>query len=159
MELKNIDNFAILLHNEANDEKSIKGNILKISLRKQVHFNWAKVDEQNTAILYNPDKAYLFNMGANKKLKLIWKSEEDFYIIDFSKNTKGDILNYLTFEETKEGKIEGDIKYFNLKKEFNRASKVPLISSKLLDEQEPYTYEHFTIYIKNNIYEDAQNEF
>lgn len=149
MELKDTDRFAILLCNEINDEKSIKGNILKISLRKQVHFNWAKVDEQNTAILYNPDKLYLFNMASNKKLKFIWKSGEDFFIIDFCKNTKGDIINYLTFEETKEGKIEGDIKYFNLKKEFNNVSKVQLVSSQQLDEKEPYVYEHFKIYIKS----------
>ena len=150
MELKEVDKFAILLCNEANDEKSIKGNILKISLRKQVHFNWAKVNEQNTAILYNPDKLYLFNIASNKKLKFIWKSGEEFFIIDFGKNTKGDILNYLTFEETANGKIEGNIKYFNLKKAFNNVSKVPLVLSQQLDEKEPYLYEHFEIYIKNS---------
>ncbi len=147
MELKD-RNFAILLCNEVNDEKSIKGNILKISLKKQVHFNWAKVDEQNTAILYNPDKLYLFNFASNKKAKFVWKSGEDFFIIDFGKNTKGDILNYLTFQKTKKDKIEGDIKYFNLKKEFDSVCKVPLVSSQQLDEKEPYLYEHFCIYIK-----------
>lgn len=87
-------------------------------------------------------------MASNKKLKFIWKSGDDFYIIDFAKNTKGDILNYLTFEETLDGKIEGNIKYFNLKKEFDSVNKVPLVSSQQLDEKEPYMYEHFCIYIK-----------
>ena len=142
-------NFAILLCNEANDEKSVKCNILQISLKKQVHFNWAKVDEQNTAILYDVDKSYLYNFGANKKLKFILKNADDFYIVDFANNTKGDIIKNLTFEETKEGKIEGNIKYFNLKKDFDGVSKVPLVSSKQLDEKEPHLYEHFVIYIEN----------
>ena len=38
MELKNINNFAILLINECNIEKDIIGVIEKISLRRQVHY-------------------------------------------------------------------------------------------------------------------------
>lgn len=145
MELKD-RNFAILLLNENNDERDIIDITQKISLRKQVHFNRLNIENKKTYILYNPDKIYLFNMASNKKIKFIWKSGDDFFIIDFGKNTKGDIINYLTFEETNEGKIEGNIKYFNLKKEFNNVSKVPLVSSQQLDEKEPYLYEHFVIY-------------
>lgn len=158
MELKNIDNFAILLHNEANDEKSIKGNILKISLRKQVHFNWVKIDEMTTAVLYNIDKQYLYNFGANKKLKFVWKSADDFYIVDFSNNTKGNIISHLTFDNTTGERIDGAIMYYNLKKEFKKSKKVPLVSSKLLDEKEPYTYEDFTLYMENNTSMDVHNQ-
>ena len=164
MELKDTANFAILLCNELNDEKSIKANILKISLKKQVHFNWVKIDEMTTAVLYNVDKSYIYNFGANKKIKFIWKNADDFYIVDFANNTKGDIINYLTFEKTDKIAISGYIRYFNLKplknvpeKYTGKLIKIPLVSSSQLDEQEPYTYEPFTIYIKNNISEDVHN--
>lgn len=61
-----------------------------------------------TYILYNTDKSYLFEMARNKGLKLVWKYETDFYIIDFRSNTKGNIVCYLLDEDTKAGKIEGN---------------------------------------------------
>ena len=158
MELKNIDNFAILLCNEANDEKSTKGNILKISLRQHIHFNWVKIDEMTTAVLYNVEKQYLYNFGANKKLKFVWKSADDFYIVDFSNNTKGNIISHLTFDITTGERIDGAIMYYNLKPEFKIAKKVPLVSSNVLDEKEQYTYEPFIIYMENNTSMDVHNQ-
>ena len=151
--LQELNKFIILLDDGKNNLIDIIG---KISLRQNIHFNWIKIDNQTTDILYDVDKSYIYNFGANKKLKFIWKDENDFYIVDFKNNTKGDIINYLTFEETKEGKIEGDIQYINLKPLKNlpeqykdKSIKIPLVSSQQLDEQEPYIYEPFTIYIKN----------
>lgn len=147
MELKD-RNFAILLLNENNDERDIIDITQKISLRKQVHFNRLILENKKTYILYNPDKIYLFNMASNKKLKFIWKSGEDFYIIDFSKNTKGDVLNFLTFEETSGEKIEGNIEYPNVKKKFQNVKKLPLFCSGVLDDDNPNIFEHFCIYYK-----------
>ena len=151
--LQELNKFIILLDDGKNNLIDIIG---KISLRQNIHFNWIKIDNQTTDILYDVDKSYIYNFGANKKLKFIWKDENDFYIVDFKNNTKGDIINYLTFEETKEGKIEGDIQYINLKPLKNlpeqykdKSIKIPLVSSQQLDEHEPYIYEPFTIYIKN----------
>ena len=151
--LQELNKFIILLDDGKNNLIDIIG---KISLRQNIHFNWIKIDNQTTDILYDVDKSYIYNFGANKKLKFIWKDENDFYIVDFKNNTKGDIINYLTFEETKEGKIEGDIQYINLKQLKNlpeqykdKSIKIPLVSSQQLDEHEPYIYEPFTIYIKN----------
>ena len=155
MELKD-RNFAILLFNENNDELNIIDITQKISLRKQVHFNRLNIENNKSYILYEPDKLYLFNMASNKKLKLIWKSGEDFYIIDFSKNTKGDITSYLTFEETDQIAFSGNIQYLNSKPLENvpeqykgKPIKIPLVSSQQLDEKEPYLYEHFVIYNEN----------
>ena len=147
MELKD-RNFAILLFNKFNDEKTLIDITQKISLRKQVHFNNVILENKKTYILYNPDKVYLFNMASNKKLKFIWKSGEDFYIIDFSKNTKGEILKYLTFEETSEENIEVNLEYPNVKKKFQNVKKLPLFCNGVLDDTKPLLYEHFCIYIK-----------
>ena len=97
MELKDIENFAILLCNKANDETSISNIVKKISLKKHIPFNRLTINDEKSYILYNVDKTYLFNMGTNKKLKFIYKNAEDFYIIDFSDNTKGNIINYLIY--------------------------------------------------------------
>lgn len=150
--LNDLDNFAILLNDGTNNLIDI---IRKISIRKQVHFNWIKIDSQTTAVLYNVDKSYIYNLGANKKLKFIWKNADDFYIVDFKDNTKGEITSYLTFEKTDKITISGNIKYFNLKLLKNvpeqykgKPIKIPLVSSQQLDEQKPYIYEPFTIYNK-----------
>ena len=136
--------FAILLPNKNIDLLDIVG---KISLRKSTHYNKVKFQDDGEAyILYNPDKTYLFDMARNKKLKLIWKDEEEFYIIDFGNNTKGDIICNLGYEDCENGSIEGEIVTFNLKKDFSKLKKVMLISSKLLDEKEPYSYEHFCFF-------------
>lgn len=148
MGLKDLDNFAIILCNEINDEKALIDVLGKICLKTGTRYNRVKIDDEICYLLYTVNKVYMFNMGANKRLKFIWKDAEDFYIVDFSNNTKGNIISHLTFDNTTGGRIDGTIMYYNLKKEFNRVGKVPLVSSKLLDEQEPYTYEHFCIYIK-----------
>ena len=159
--LETLDTFAILLNDGSN---SLIDIIRKISLRKQVHFNWVKIDSQTTAVLYNVDKSYIYNFGANKKLKFIWKNADDFYIVDFKSDTKGTILCHLTFEETDKIAISGNIKYANLKplknvpeKYRGKTLKIPFVSSQQLDEKEPYTYEPFTIYYKNNVSDDAHN--
>lgn len=148
MGLKDLDNFAIILCNEINDEKALIDVLGKICLKTGTRYNRVKIDDEICYLLYTVNKVYMFNMGANKRLKFIWKDAEDFYIVDFSNNTKGNIISHLTFDNTTGERIDGTIMYYNLKKEFNRVGKVPLVSSKLLDEQEPYTYEHFCIYIK-----------
>lgn len=159
--LNDLDNFAILLNDGTNNLIDI---IRKISLRQNTHFNWVKIDSQTTAVLYNVDKQYIYNFGANKKLKFVWKNADDFYIVDFSKNTKGDITSHLTFEETDQIAITGNIQYSNLKplknvpeKYKGKLIKIPFVSNQQLDEQEPYIYEPFTIYIKNNTSENSHN--
>ena len=148
MGLKDLDNFAIILCNEINDEKALIDVLGKICLKTGTRYNRVKIDDEICYLLYTVNKVYMFNMGANKGMKFIWKDADDFYIVDFSNNTKGNIISHLTFDTTTGERIDGAIMYYNLKKEFNRVGKVPLVSSKLLDEQEPYTYEHFCIYIK-----------
>ena len=148
MKLKN-RNFAILVCNEFNDEKSISDVVRKTSIKKHVGFNRTTINNERAYIIYDIDKKYFFNFGTNRKLKFIWKSDADFYIIDFSSNTKGEILNYLTFEKTTGSKIEGDIEYLNIKKEFSHLNKIQLIGGQMLDEKEPHLYEHFVIYIED----------
>ena len=148
MELKNIENFAILLCNKANDENSISNIVKKISLRKHIPFNRLTINDEKSYILYNVDKTYLFNIGTNKTLKFIYKNAEVFYIIDFSDNTKGNIIHYLTFNETTAEKIKGFIEYPNIKKQFQNEKHLPLFCNGLLEEDEPLIYKHFCIYIK-----------
>ena len=143
--------FAILL---ADKEKSIIAIVQKISLRKQIHFNKCKLnrDDYYSYVLYteSKDKQYIFDIARNKKIKLIWKDETDFYIIDFNNNPKGDIICYLSYEGFKIEKIEGNVITPNFKQEFQKCKKIPLISSQLLEKNHPYNYEHFLFYIKNN---------
>lgn len=142
-------NFAILLCNEVNDENSIANIVRKISLRRHIPFNRLTINDKKSYILYNVDKIYLFNMGTNKKLKFIYKNSKDFYIIDFFNNTKGNIINYLTFNETTTEKIKVDIEYPNIKKNFQNKKHLPLFYNGLLEENEPLLYKHFCIYIKS----------
>ncbi len=142
-------NFAILLCNEVNDENSIANIVRKISLRRHIPFNRLTINDKKSYILYNVDKIYLFNMGTNKKLKFIYKNAKDFYIIDFFNNTKGNIINYLTFNETTTEKIKVDIEYPNIKKNFQNKKHLPLFYNGLLEENEPLLYKHFCIYIKS----------
>lgn len=143
------NNFAILLCNEANDETSIANIVRKISLRKHVPFNRLTINDEKTYILYNVDKTYLFNMGTNKKLKFIYKNAGNFYIIDFFNNSKGKIINYLTFNETTAEKIEVNIEYPNINKNFQNKKHLPLFCNGLLEKDEPLLYKHFYIYIKS----------
>lgn len=149
MELKDNESFAILLCNEVNDENSIANIVRKISLRRHIPFNRLTINDKKSYILYNVDKIYLFNMGTNKRLKFIYKNADDFYIIDFSSNIKGNIINYLTFNETTVEKIEGYIEYPNIKKQFQNEKHLPLFGGGLLEKDEPLLYKHFCIYIKS----------
>ena len=144
--LNEVNTFAIIL--ESNDNDLIR----KISSRQHVPFNKVNIYncEKTTFVLYNVDKQYMFNLGATKKLKFIWKDKANFYIIDFSNNTKGDVISNLTFEEIERTRIEGDILIPNLKPEFQELKKIQLVSSCQLDDTHPYLYEHFCIYIENN---------
>ena len=147
--LKDRKSFAILL---ADKEKNILAIVQNISLRKQIHFNKCKLnsDDDYSYVLYteSKDKYYVWDMARNKKIKLIWKDETDFYVIDFSNNTKGDIICYLSYENSKEGKIDGDVITPNFKQEFQKCKKVPLVNSQILDKKQPYNYEHFVFGIK-----------
>jgi len=147
--LEDRESFAILL---ADNNNNLIDVVSKISLRKHIKYNRAKLkdDTEYSYVLYTEpqDKQYVFDMTRNKGLKLVWKDETDFYIIDFSSNTKGDIVCYLSDEDTEQDKIEGDIIKPNLKKEFNNVNKVILISSQQLDETQPNIYEHFCFYIR-----------
>lgn len=158
MELKDLDNFAILLRNEINDEKALIDVLGKICLKTGTRYNRVKIDDEICYLLYTVNKVYMFNMGANKRLKFIWKDADDFYIVDFKDNSKGNIISHLTFDDNTGQRIEGAIMYYNLKKELKKSKKVPLVSSKVLDEKEPYIYEPFTIYMENNTSMDVHNQ-
>ena len=144
------NSFAILMCDKDLDENHLNDIVSKISLRRYIKYNRVKMygDYDKAYILYDPDKEYVFEMARNKHVNIIWKDEEFFGLISFKENTKGDILYYLE-ESAGNGKdvIEGDIVKINLKPQF-RGRKVMLISSKVLDEKEPYIYEHFCLYKK-----------
>ena len=71
MELKDLDNFAILLRNEINDEKALIDVLGKICLKTGTRYNRVKIDDEICYLLYTVNKVYMFNMGANKRLKFI----------------------------------------------------------------------------------------
>lgn len=146
--LQDRDNFAILIYDKDYDEDLIH-IIQKMSVKRHIGFNRCKLngDIEYSYVLYDMDKTSLFTVARNKKLKLIWKDNKDFYIIDF-RNTKGDIICYLSNEDLGAGKIEGDIITPNLKKQFQNMKKVPLVSSQQLNRDTPYNYENFVFYIK-----------
>lgn len=151
--LEDVETFALVLDN---DDNSL---LAKICIRQHVSFNRVYLceDEKPYFVVYNVNKQYMFNIGTNKKLKFIWKDLDNFFIIDFKNNTKGDIINHLTFEKNVGNKIEGDIVIPNLKEPFKSLKKVQLVSSKQLDDDTPLLYEHFTFYIKNTPSEDSHN--
>lgn len=145
--LREKESFAILLSDAQTDLIVIVQNI---SLRKHIKYNRAKLkdDAEYSYVLYTgtQDKQYIFDMARNKKLKIVWKDDTDFYIIDFS--NKGDIVCNLTTDVTDTGTVEGTIVTPNLKSEFDNCKKVMLVSSQQLDKEEPYNYEEFKFYIK-----------
>lgn len=147
--LKDYETFTILLCEDASEEVKIIDTVQKISLRKQIKYNRLslKGNEQYSYILYTEpkDKQYIFNMGTNKKLKIVWKDKEFFGIIEFKNNTKGDIICYLENDNNNGEKIEGEIIYLNLKPEY-KGRKIMLISNIVLDDIEPFKYEHFEFY-------------
>lgn len=145
--LKDRKSFAMLFTNGETDLIVIVQNI---SLRKHIKYNRVKLKDEieYSYVLYTEpqDKQYIFDMARNKKLELVWKDNTDFYIIDFRTNSKGDIICNLTTDVTDKVIIEGTIVTPNLK--LNNCKKVMLVSSKQLDEEQPYNYEKFKFYIK-----------
>lgn len=147
--LQNRDNFAILIYDKDSNENLIH-IIQKMSMKRHIVFNRCKLngDTEYSYVLYDIDKTSLFTMARNKKLKLIWRDDTVFYMINFRHNTNGDIIYYLSNEDLGAGKIEGDIITPNLKKQFQNMKKVPLVSSQQLNRDTPYNYENFVFYIK-----------
>ena len=94
--LKDRESFAILL---ADTETDLIVIVQNISLRKHIKYNRVKLKGYTdySYVLYTEpqDKQYVFDMARNKKLKIVWKDDTDFYIIDFSNNTKGDIICWI----------------------------------------------------------------
>lgn len=145
--LKDRESFAMLL---ADEKQNISSILTKISSRQHISFNSVKSDDGIEYVLYAEpqDKQYIFDMARIKKIKIIWKDKEDFYIIDFKNNPKGDIICYLSDKDVGAGILEGNVVVPNLKQQFQNMKKVQLVSSKLLDEENPHQYNHFVFYIK-----------
>ena len=147
--LKDKESFTILLGEDDSKEKIID-TVQKISLRKQIKYNRIKLkgNKEYSYILYteSKDKQYIFDVARNKRIKLVWKDDTEFYIIDFSKNTKGDIICYLENDNNNGEKFEGEIVYLNLKQAFAGLKKVMLISKQQIDAENPFKYEHFCFY-------------
>ncbi len=143
--LKDRESFAILL---ADTETDLIVIVQNISLRKHIKYNRVKLkgDTDYSYVLYTEpqDKQYVFDMARNKKLKIVWKDDTDFYIIDFS--NKGDIICNLTTDVTDKGIIEGSVITPKLKSD--NYKKIMLVSSQQLDRDNPYSYEEFKFYIK-----------
>lgn len=147
--LQNKNNFAILIYDKDYNEDLIH-IIQKMSVKRHIGFNRCNFDgdTEYSYVLYDMDKTSLFAVARNKKLKLIWKDNTDFYIIDFSNNMKGDIICYLSDKDVGAGILEGNVVVPNLKPQFQNMKKVQLVSSKQLDEETHQKYEHFVFYIK-----------
>lgn len=147
--LQNRKHFAILIYDKDYNEDLVH-IIQRISMKRHIGFNRCKLngDAEYSYVLYDVDKTSLFAMARNKKLKLIWKDDTDFYIINFRTKTKGTITNYLSDENLGERTLEGDVITPNLKSQFQNMKKVQLVSSKQLDEETHQKYEHFVFYIK-----------
>ena len=152
--LNNYEIFTILLCENNSEKEKIINTVEKISLRKQIKYNRVKLEDKTeySYILYSEskDKQYIFDMARNKKLTIVWKDNDFFGIISFKNNTKGDIICYLENENNNGEKFEGEIIYLNLKKEFTGLKKVMIISTQQLNEENPYTYEHFEFYKRKN---------
>ena len=147
--LKDRESFAILL---ADTETDLIVIVQNIALRKHIKYNRVKLkdDVDYSFVLYTEpqDKQYVFDIARNKKLKMIWKDNTEFYVIDFSTNTKGDIICNLTTDVTDKGTVDGNIITPKLKSEFDNVKKVMLISSQQLDKVQQYNYEEFKFYKK-----------
>lgn len=150
MAIMDNNTFAIIMCDDENSKINIIDIVTKVSLRKHIGYNRIQLKNGNMAyILYNVDKDYMFEMTRNKKIKIIWKDNDFFGIIDFKENTKGNIICELTTDVTDGDHIEGDIITLNLKPLPKDVKKVILVSDKQLDEDNPYGYEHFSFYIKS----------
>lgn len=152
--LKDKESFTIIICEDETEEGKIINTVQKISLRKQIKYNRIKLkgNEEYSYILYteSKDKQYIFDMARNKKLTILWKDKEFFAIISFKNNTKGDTICYLEDDNNNGEKFEGEIIYLNLRPEFKSLKKVMLISTQQLDEENPYIYEHFCFYKREN---------
>ena len=150
--LKDYETFTILLCEDDSKGKIID-TVQKISLRKQIKYNRVKLKDKTgySYILYteSKDKQYIFDMARNKKLTIVWKDDDFFGIINFKNNTKGDVISYFENDDNGGEKLEGEIIYLNLKPEY-KGRKIMLISSIVLDEENPYKYEQFVFYKKEN---------
>lgn len=149
--LKDYESFVILLCEFDSEEEKIIDIVEKISLRKHIGYARVKIYEKDkySYILFNPDKQYVFDICRNKHINIVWKDKEFFGIIDFKNTTKGNIICYLENENNNREKFEGDIMYLNLKSEY-RGRKIMLISRMILNEGNPYIYEHFMFYKREN---------
>ena len=147
--LKDKYSFTIIICEDETEEEKIRDTVQKISLRKQIKYNGIKLkgNEEYSYILYTEakDKQYIFNMATNKKLTVVWKDNEFFEITSFKNNTKGDVICYLENENNNGEKFEGEIITLNLKPEY-KGRKIMLISNIVLDNIEPFKYEHFEFY-------------
>ena len=87
--LKDRESFAILL---ADTETNLVVIVQNICLRKHIKYNRAKLkdDTEYSYVLYteSQDKQYVFDMARNKKLKIVWKDNKDFNIINIKKKLK-----------------------------------------------------------------------
>lgn len=151
--LKDKESFTIIICEDETEEEKIIDTVEKISLRKQIKYNRVKLKDttEYSYILYSEpkDKQYIFDMARNKKLKIVWKDKEFYGIINFKSKTKGDIICYLENENNNGEIFEGKIIYLNLKPEY-KGRKIMLISKIVLNEENPYTYEHFCFYKREN---------
>lgn len=147
--LKDRNSFAILMYDN-NYNEDLMHIIQKMSEKRHIGFNRCKLngDNEYSYVLYDIDKNSLFTMARNKKLKLVWKDDTDFYVIDFKNNTKEDIISYLTTDVTDTENIEGNIITPNLKLQFRNMKKIQLVSGKQLDDKHPQEYEHFCFYLR-----------
>lgn len=148
--IKDYESFVILLCETDLEEEKIIDTVEKISLRKHIGYARVKTNgkEKYSYILFNPDKQYVFDICRNKHINIVWKDKEFFGIISFKNNPKGDIICYLKSENNNGEKFEGEIIYLNLKPEY-KGRKIMLISKIVLDEKNPYKYEHFVFYKKD----------
>ena len=147
--LKDRKYFAILLANKGVNLLEI---VKELSLKHNIKYNRAKLegDDEYSYVLYmKPNDTWkIANAVKNKHIKFLSKENIISGIIDV--NDKGDLLYIygLSDTDTGAGKIEGDIITPNLKPQFKNMKKVQLVSSKQLDEEHPYEYEHFCFYLR-----------
>ena len=149
--LKDYESFVILLCETDSEEEKIIDTVENISLRKHIGYARVKIygKDKYSYILFNPDKQYVFDMARNKKLTIVWKDRDFFGIIDFKSSTKGDIVCYFENDNNNGEKFEGEIIILNLKTEY-KGRRIMLASSKVLDDTEPFKYERFEFYKREN---------
>ena len=148
--------FALLL---ANKDVDLLGIVQELALKYQIRFNRAKLDgdDKYSYVLYTKSNEfmYIYNAVRNKNIRFLWKSNSFFGMINCVDDSG--LINIIYFIKDKDigaGKIEGDIVTPNLKPQFKNMKKVQLVSSKQLDEEHPYEYEHFCFYLEEILSSD-----